>query len=272
MAVTTTAPAPYAPPSAVLEVINRHRARGLPAPITQEVLGRAGISESLIPRTLQALQSLDLINENGMPSPTLEGLRLAPEHEFKARIAEWLNGAYADVLQFIDPATASDTDVRDAFRSYNPIGQQGRMVTLFQGLYAAAGIGSERQSAPRPAARTAPPKPRAQNAPRNKRRENQLRTEAQHLRCRLRSLDYSTAFQTQRKDGLRMSETNSSTRSARCWTSAFPSSAAEFPTMPNEPLSEILTGLGLHPVPASRRREGVRVAGAKASAAHSTTR
>lgn len=160
MAVTTAAPAPYAPPSAILEVINRYRHRGLPTPINSDVLGRAGVSESLIQRTLQALQTLDLIDDKGAPRQTLEGLRLAPEHEFKTRLAEWLNGAYADVLQFIDPATATETQVRDAFRTYNPIGQQGRMVTLFQGLYAAAGIGPERQSAPRPTARTAQPRPR----------------------------------------------------------------------------------------------------------------
>jgi hypothetical protein len=164
MAVTTASAAPYAPPSAVLEVINRYRARGLPTPINGDVLGRAGVSESLIPRTLQALQILDLIDDKGMPQQTLEGLRKAPEAEFRTRLAEWLNGAYADVLQFIDPATASEMDVRDAFRLYNPIGQQGRMVTLFQGLYAAAGIGAERQSAPRPAARTAQPKARAPQA------------------------------------------------------------------------------------------------------------
>ena len=77
-------------------------------------------------------------------------------------MAEWLNGAYADVLKFIDPATATETEIRDAFRYYNPIGQQPRMVTLFMGLYAAAGLGPERHaSAPRPNARTSQPRPRA---------------------------------------------------------------------------------------------------------------
>src|SRR5690606_12213370 len=118
MAVTTASAAPYCPPSAVLEVINRFRNRGLATPITGEVLGRAGVSESLIPRTMQALQILDLIDEKNMPTPMLEGLRRAPEPEFRTRLVEWLNGAYADVLQFIDPATATETEVRDAFRAY----------------------------------------------------------------------------------------------------------------------------------------------------------
>lgn len=153
MAVTVNSPGPYTATSAMLEVITRYRTRGLPSPITAEVLGRAGVSESLIPRTLQAMETLDLIDDKGAPTPMFEGLRLAPEAEFKKRMAEWLNAAYADVLQFIDPATADEVAIRDAFRAYNPVGQQPRMVTLFQGLYAAAGVGPERHSAPRPSAR-----------------------------------------------------------------------------------------------------------------------
>jgi hypothetical protein len=161
MAVTTESAAPYAPASAIMEVIKRYRDRGMPTPINGDVLGRAGVSASLIPRTLQALAVLDLIDEKGMPTTILEGLRRAPQPEYQQRLAEWLNGAYADVLNFVDPATADEPAIRDAFRSYNPVGQQPRMVTLFVGLYAAAGIRKTEkpQSAPRPGARTASPRP-----------------------------------------------------------------------------------------------------------------
>ena len=144
MAVTSSEPAPYAPAKAVLELVNRFRNRGLPTPISGEVLGRSGISDSLIPRTLQALKSLDLIDEDGKPTPTFEGLRLAPAADFKTRMSEWLNDAYSDVLRFVDPATADETSIRDAFRNYRPVGQQDRMVLLFVGLYAAAGIIAEK--------------------------------------------------------------------------------------------------------------------------------
>jgi hypothetical protein len=147
MPVTPDSPAPYAPASAIIDLIRRHRSRGLPAPVNSDVLARAGISESLIPRTLQALQALDLIDDNGAPTATLEGIRLAPEAEYKQRIADWLRATYADALQFIDPATATESDIRDAFRNYRPIGQQGRMVTLFSGLFREAGISPERQRA-----------------------------------------------------------------------------------------------------------------------------
>lgn len=144
MAVTKDKPAPYAPGSAIIELIERHRNRGLPSPVTAEVLARSGISDSLIPRTLYALQALDLINEEGKPTEVFERIRLAPEPDYKVRLKEWLDAAYADVISFVDPAIDDEIKIRDAFRSYNPVGQQSRMVTLFMSLYAAAGSAAEK--------------------------------------------------------------------------------------------------------------------------------
>jgi hypothetical protein len=152
MAVTADKPTPYAPPSAILELIERHRNRGLPPVINGEVLGRAGISESLIPRTMQALVTLDLIDEMGKPTATFEGIRLAPEVEYKKRLEDWLKGTYADVFSFVDPTQDDETKIRDAFRTYQPVGQQTRMVTLFQGLCAAAGIAPVKPAKPKPQA------------------------------------------------------------------------------------------------------------------------
>jgi hypothetical protein len=149
MPVTAETAAPYAPASAVLEIVQRHRDKGLPPVVDSAVLERAGISHSLVPRTLQALEALDLIDAGGRPTRTFEGIRLAPESDLKVRLAEWLNTAYADALAFIDPATATESQIRDAFRHYKPVGQQSRMVTLFLGLYAAAGVSADRQRAKR---------------------------------------------------------------------------------------------------------------------------
>lgn len=156
MAVTSDKPAPYAPASAVIDIVTRYRNRGLIFPVTADVLARAGVSDSLIPRTLQALITLDLIKEDGNPTDTLEGIRLAPEAEYKKRLEDWLKGAYADVFAFVDPTTDDETRVRDAFRSYQPVGQQARMVTLFQGLCAAAGLTAEKPAK----AKTQSPPPR----------------------------------------------------------------------------------------------------------------
>jgi hypothetical protein len=109
-------------------------------PITPDVLGRVGISDSLISRTLQALTALDLINDDGMPTDTFEGLRLSSESEYKQRLQEWLRSVYADVFGYVDPLQDDEVKIRDAFRTYKPMGQQSRMVSLFIGLCDAAGM------------------------------------------------------------------------------------------------------------------------------------
>jgi hypothetical protein len=161
MPVTANQPAPYSPGSTIIEVIERHRSRGLPTPITADVLGRAGIAHTLIPRVLQTLQTLDLIDgETGAPTATFEGLRRAPETEYRKRLEEWLKSAYADIFTFVDPSTDDETRVRDAFRNYQPVAQQGRMVSLFLNLCRSAGLAPEKtatpRSAPRPRTRTNP--------------------------------------------------------------------------------------------------------------------
>lgn len=132
--------APYGPPAAVLGVIHLFRERGLATPFTTDVLIRAGVSESLVPRVLQSLKVLELIDEQGAPTPHLEGLRKATTEDFKPRLAEVIKAVYADVFQFTDPAKDDAGRIGDAFRSYKPAGQRGRMVTLFVGLCEEAGI------------------------------------------------------------------------------------------------------------------------------------
>ena len=149
MPVTQDKPAPYAPASSILELIETYRRKGLPQHITHEVLQRVGVSNSLVPTPSGPSSSFDLINEQGKVTNTLEGLRKAPEGEYKDRLVEWLRNAYADVLTYVDPATDDETRVRDQFRNYNPVGQQSRMVSLFLGLVAAAGMAGEKTPQPR---------------------------------------------------------------------------------------------------------------------------
>jgi hypothetical protein len=140
MPLSINSPAPYAPASAIIALLDRNRRSGLPAVIDKDTLARLGVSDSLAPRTLQALCTLDLIEENGGHTDVLKKLRVAPEAEYQEKLAEWLNSAYAEILQYADPAVGDETSVRDAFRPYSPTSMQDRMLTLFTGLYGAAGI------------------------------------------------------------------------------------------------------------------------------------
>jgi hypothetical protein len=160
MPVTAAKPGPYSPAATVIEVLNRSRARGLPTPVNVENLARIGVPESLASRVLYSLIALDLIDESGAPTAILENLRLAPEAEYKKRQEDWLKSAYADIFAIVDPTNVDEVHVRDAFRGYQPVGQQSRMVTLFLGLCANAGMIPEKApSATRPRAPSAPRAP-----------------------------------------------------------------------------------------------------------------
>lgn len=151
MAVQTDGNAPYAPPATVMDVINRFRDRGLATPFTLEVLTRAGVTDALAPRVLQTLKLLDLVDGSGEPTPEFEGLRRASTADFPTKLEEVLRTAYAEVFNFVDPSQDTLDEVTDAFRSFKPPGQRGRMVTLFLGLCKEAGIIESNPSRPRAA-------------------------------------------------------------------------------------------------------------------------
>jgi hypothetical protein len=139
-AIRTLGQAPCAPPATILQVVTALRDRGLTTPIGPDVLLRAGINESLVPRTLRSLAGLELIDEEGRLTPAMDALRRAPSADFKARLEEHIRAVYEEVFQFTDPAKDDAKRVADAFRAYEPIGQRSRMVTLFLGLCEAAGM------------------------------------------------------------------------------------------------------------------------------------
>lgn len=151
MPITPNAPAPYTSAPALLKVIEGYRNRGLQTPFSVDVLIKANVSEALAPRTMQALELLDLVDEGGNPTETLEALRRAPETEYRERFADFLRSAYAEVFAFADPREDSRERIRDAFRDFTPRGQQERMVSLFLALCAYAGL----IEAPPPAVRAA---------------------------------------------------------------------------------------------------------------------
>jgi hypothetical protein len=153
--------APYAPPATVIEVVTRYRERGLSTPFTSEVMERAGVPETLSNRTLQTLKLLELIDSEGNPTPEFEAASRAPDTDYKERMSELVLASYAEVINFADPASDSYERVRDAFRAYNPRGQQDRMVTLFLGLLDFVGLDTSKATASRRRAESAPSQTKA---------------------------------------------------------------------------------------------------------------
>lgn len=147
MAITSNSNAPYSPASTIVNLLKRFRDKGLGVPVTAEVLLRAGVPESLLQRTLQSLQLLELIDETGQPTEVLKKIRAVPEKDYKPTLAAWIKQVYAEVFTFADPSSGVETEVRDAFRTYVPHAQQDRMVKLFMALCAEAGLAPENKKA-----------------------------------------------------------------------------------------------------------------------------
>lgn len=145
----------------MIEVITRYRERGLTTPFTADVLERAGVPETLSRRTMQALRLLALIDSEGNPTAEFESASRAPDKDYKELLGQLLLSTYAEVIAFADPATDSYDRVRDAFRVYNPRGQQDRMVTLFLGLLEFAGLDISQAAASRKRVEASPARAKA---------------------------------------------------------------------------------------------------------------
>jgi hypothetical protein len=148
MALQPDGPAPYTTAQAAIITLDSWRERGLGVPITPDVLVRAGVSESLGNRTLMSLKQLGLVDEDGKPSPQMEDLRLARgQDEYQIRLQKWVQGVYADVLQYADPSVDASDRVAEAFRTYLPKGQRRGMAALLIGLWKYAGLPLPSESA-----------------------------------------------------------------------------------------------------------------------------
>jgi hypothetical protein len=142
--------APYAPPENLDRLFTRVRANGWPARVTTDYLNALGLSEGNIPRVLQALKFLRIIDETGAPTEFGESLHLAPEGDWSQVLLDGLRTAYAPIFKVANPETSPRQLVRDAFRPMNPKGQQERMTTLFLGLCIMAGLDVQDRPSQRP--------------------------------------------------------------------------------------------------------------------------
>lgn len=141
MAIVPNGAAPYPPAGKVIDLVERHRAQGLPTPLNADKIERLTGTPGLAQRLMKTLTLLDLIDGEGAPTAQFENLAKVPtDAEFKDRFADMIRSAYADVFQYIDPANATYEQIEGQFRNYTPRGQLARMVALFRGLCEYAGL------------------------------------------------------------------------------------------------------------------------------------
>lgn len=140
MTLTLGGRAPYAPSTAILTIVAKHRQVGL-RQVDVAILQRIGITEALAPRTLASVKLLGLYDDDGEITPEFDNLKRVPEEELRPRLGELLSAAYAPVLEILgDPAQASRQDMANAFRGFEPTSQLDRMVLLFVGLMTFVGM------------------------------------------------------------------------------------------------------------------------------------
>lgn len=160
--------APYAPFSNALDTLNQIRERGLPNPVTAQVIERIGIPLGNVPRTIALLKYLGITDDKGHLTEKYERLKRARSEDYQGVLAEIITEGYGDVFDYINPETASVEAIEDAFRHHEPSAQRKRMVTLFIGLCEEAGI--------RPLGQRVSSKPLSQRASSNDSRKSRPRS------------------------------------------------------------------------------------------------
>lgn len=140
---STTRKVPYAAPDDVIKLIQHHRRRGLPKPLTRSDVEAMNIPSSSAARALQALKFLNLLDEEGHETEQFDQLKRASDSEYKTLLAEVVRNAYPSVFKILDPAEANADDINAAFRKFDPVSELRRMTNLFMGLCVEAGIASD---------------------------------------------------------------------------------------------------------------------------------
>ncbi len=125
---------PYAPATPFLDVLRRIREGKLAEPVTLDGLSQVGIAEGNAPRVLNGLRFMGLVDDDGRRTQQAERLRRASTDEDPGILAETVLGVYARVIQVVDLSNATDIQLNDAFRPFEPSAQRPKMVALFQAL------------------------------------------------------------------------------------------------------------------------------------------
>lgn len=132
---------PYAPPTNVVAVIQRVRSRNTPPKIDAEFLNLVGVPNGSVSRVLTALEFLNLVDEEGVPTDTLDSLGGAGESDYRSILEGVVKEVYApEFSKGLDPAIDPQSKIEDYFAPYQPRSQTTRMAVLFVSLCREAGM------------------------------------------------------------------------------------------------------------------------------------
>lgn len=154
---------PYAAPENIVRVLNRVRKGGVRR-VDSDFLTQIGIGEGMVARTLRTLLFLGFTNEDGSLTQLFEDYVVASDAEAQAVLLGAIRRAYDVIFRAVDPATDDRSKIHTAFRTAQPSGQWGRMVTLFLGLCQAAGIAVKEPPSNRPGKDAPKDKPKGTGA------------------------------------------------------------------------------------------------------------
>jgi hypothetical protein len=130
--------APFAAVSTVRHMLEENRNRPIER-FDADALTKLGVAETVIPRTIDALVWLGLVEEDGRPTEAMLRLRRAPTDEYTDLLGQILRAKYSDVFRYWQPGEPTDR-LDDLFRAHEPMTMRPRMVRLFLGLAAYAGM------------------------------------------------------------------------------------------------------------------------------------
>ena len=150
--------APYASPENIIRVFERVRRGGVKR-VDDDFLTQIGIGDGMLNRTQRALEFIAFTNPDGTLTQLADRFVVASEEESKAILQDSLRRSYDSIFRAVDPTTDERGKIATAFRTMEPSGQWGRMVTLFLGLCQWTGMNVKAPPTNRPG-KDSPPKER----------------------------------------------------------------------------------------------------------------
>jgi hypothetical protein len=122
------------------KMLEAHRAGKLSRQVTVEKLIELGIAPGDAARVKNALIDLTFVDKDGYQTPLFASLVTASEEEYREILANVLRHVYAEVFDQINPATATQEQLKKAFSVYAFPKLHRKMVALFKELAQQAGL------------------------------------------------------------------------------------------------------------------------------------